>query len=83
MMLQPAGRRSKRKRQPEEESGSFDPIALTLALWLGLVVGVSGFVRLAQDAAADAALMQAHQTVATHTPEEASPLNPKLMAFGG
>ncbi len=33
-----------------------DPIALTLALWLGLVAGVSGLDRLRKEASAQAAL---------------------------
>ncbi len=82
-MMQPAGRQSKRKRQPEEDRDSLDPIAVTLAIWLGFVVGVSGITRLAQDAAADAALVQAGQTAAAHPAEETSPFNPRLMAFGG
>jgi hypothetical protein len=83
MMLQPAGRQSKRKRKPEQEPESLDPIALTLALWLGVVVGTSGMIRLAQDASLDQALEQAGEPAAAHPMAETSPFNPRLMAFGG
>ena len=38
---------------------SLDPIALTLALWLGCVVGAAGLTRLQQQVSAQAALDEA------------------------
>ena len=40
------------KKPVDDEAGSLDPIAVTLAVWLGLVVAVTGLVRLSADAAA-------------------------------
>ncbi len=86
-MMQQAGRGSRRKRQPKDEQGTLDPIALTLALWLGLVVGVSGLLRMANDAASDAAIAEAvaqnSPSTAGRTATDTSPFNPRLMAFGG
>jgi len=50
------GRKS--RRAAESETAPLDPIALTLALWLGLVVGVTGLMRLSDNAAANAARTQ-------------------------
>jgi len=50
--------RDSRKRA-EANVAPLDPIALTLALWLGLVVGVTGLIRLSENAAANAGRMQA------------------------
>lgn len=83
MTMQPTGRQSNRNRPPEETPAGLDPIALTLALWLGVVVGATGLLRLAQDAADQAALAQAGQTGTNHPADEMSPFNPRLMAFGG
>jgi len=49
------------KKRAEAETAPLDPIALTLALWLGLVVGVTGLIRLSETAAANAARMQDQQ----------------------
>ena len=43
-------------KQPD---AGIDPVALTLALWLGLVVGVAGVSRMSQEAASQAALDEA------------------------
>jgi len=51
----------KSRRHAETEAAPLDPIALTLALWLGLVVGVTGLIRLSESAAANAARTQEHQ----------------------
>ena len=48
-----------RKREEREEAAPLDPVALTLAIWLGCVVGVSGLVRLSEEASAQAALDEA------------------------
>jgi len=48
----------KNRKSSESETAPLDPIALTLALWLGLVVGVTGLIRLSENAAANAACMQ-------------------------
>jgi hypothetical protein len=55
------------KRRAEAETAPLDPIALTLALWLGLVVGVTGLIRLSEAAAANAARMQNQQPRAAVT----------------
>ena len=71
----------------DEEGHGFDPIALTLAIWLGMIVGVTGLIRVSQDAAAQTALAQAAagQSVAgtAKAMEPAGLFNPRLMAFGG
>ena len=47
--------RSRERDEPEP----MDPIALTLAVWLGMIVGVTGLIRMSEHAAAQAALAQA------------------------
>ena len=49
-MPQPANR----KNREQDGSAALDPIALTLAIWLGIVVCITAFGRLAQDGAAQA-----------------------------
>jgi len=69
-----------RRKQAEAEAAPLDPIALTLALWLGLVVGVTGLIRLSENAAANAALMR------NQPPRAATmaPLRPlAFTAYGG
>jgi hypothetical protein len=51
----------KNRKPVETEAAPLDPIALTLALWLGLVVGVTGLMRLAENAAANAPRAQQDQ----------------------
>ena len=41
----------KNRKRAESETAKLDPVALTLALWLGLVVGVTGLMRLSETAA--------------------------------
>jgi hypothetical protein len=51
------------RRQSQSEAKPLDPVALALALWLGLVVGVTGLMRLsdaASVAAMHAAIAQVH-----------------------
>lgn len=62
-----------------EESQPMNPIALTLAVWLGLIVGVTGLARMSEQAAARAALAQANGPVA----EDSLAFNPRIIAFGG
>jgi len=45
----------KNRKRTEAETAPLDPIALSLALWLGLVVGITGLIRLS-DAAAENAM---------------------------
>ena len=40
----------------EDEAAPLDPVALTLAVWLGLIACVTGVIRLSDNAAAQAAL---------------------------
>ncbi len=42
----------KPQRDPETKAANLDPIALSLALWLGLMVGALGLQRMAGEAAA-------------------------------
>lgn len=42
----------------EENAAPLDLVALTLALWLGVMVAVTGLVRLAESAAANARMAQ-------------------------
>ena len=71
-----------------DEGQPLDPIALTLAVWLGVIAGATGLVHMAQDAAARTALAQAVNAPTAselaQRPQEPSPLfNTRLMAFGG
>ena len=65
-------------------TGTVDPVALTLALWLGLVVGVAGIDRVSQEAASQAALDEAvgkpHFAL---TMDDAQLFATRAMAFGG
>ena len=47
-----------RAKVRSEEDVRLDPIALSLAIWLGLVVAATGFVRVMQDAVAQARIAQ-------------------------
>ena len=64
-----------RQREPETKTSAFDPIALSLALWLGLMVGALGLQRMSEEAAAQKA---AQQRVAQ--PERTSQQNAALPA---
>ena len=79
-MLQPAGRRSKRKPEQDDQPPALDPIAVTLALWLGIVASATGLIRLEREAVAEAALAEAAGEPA---PNASQALNPHLAAFGG
>lgn len=48
-----------RRNQQESEAASIDPIAMTLAIWLGVVVSITALGRLAQDAQLQAGLQAA------------------------
>ncbi len=50
--MMPYGR--PRRRREESKAATYDPIAMTLAIWLGLVVSITTMGRLAQDAQAQA-----------------------------
>lgn len=52
--LDPSGRKGDRS-----ETAPLDPIPLTLALWLGIVVAITGLGRLSENAVANAARAQA------------------------
>ena len=41
----------RQRRHAEAEAAPLDPVALTLAVWLGVMVGVTGLVRLSESAA--------------------------------
>lgn len=47
------------RSKDEAGEAGFDPVALTLAIWLGLIVGVLGVVRVAERAADQAAATRA------------------------
>ena len=60
------------------------PIALTLAVWLGLIVSVTGLTRLSQNAAAQAALAQAaNRTGISQPSDDPHPIAMQVLAFGG
>lgn len=69
-------------RQDGDDARPMDPVALTLAVWLGLIVGVTGMIRLSDNAAALSAMAQKLQEAAPSA-EAQNPFNPRLMAFGG
>lgn len=72
------------QEREHSKAGSLDPIALTLAIWLGLVAGVGGLVRLSEDAAFQVALAEAAGDNKATAPVEApTPFSPRLLAFGG
>lgn len=64
----------------KQQPASLDPIALTLALWLGVVAGVSGLDRLRKEAAAQAAL---RPPAATPVIEGGQAPGERTIAFGG
>ena len=71
-------------RERSEVAGSLDPVALTLAVWLGLVAGVGGLIRLSEDAALQVALAEAAgDGKAAALVEAPSPFSPRLLAIGG
>ncbi len=51
--------RKSEARKPETKAANFDPIALSLAVWLGLMVGALGLQRMSDEAAARQAAQQA------------------------
>ncbi len=71
-----------RNRDCTEPAGSFDPVALTLALWLALMVGVGGLVRLSEEASANMALAEAAANGQTLESVELSPFSVPLLATG-
>ena len=67
-----------------DEPQPMDPIALTLAVWLGIIVSVTGLMRLSQEAAVQAALAQpTTQTDLAQSQDETRPLPLRMIAFGG
>ena len=73
-----------RKQREREDEAGLDPIALTFALWLGLVVGVAGFTRLSQIAATQAALDEAAgRPTQGYNHGDPQPFMARTMAFGG
>lgn len=51
-------RSAARTKVRTEEDARLDPVALSLAIWLGLVVAATGFMRVTQDAVAQARAAQ-------------------------
>ena len=47
-----------RTKVRSEEDTRLDPIALSLAIWLGVIVAATGFMRVMQDAVAQARIAQ-------------------------
>ncbi len=72
-------------RHDGNEPVPMDPVALTLAVWLGLIVGVTGLVRMSENAAAQAAIAQAggRPPEARQSVDAGDPFSARLMAFGG
>ncbi len=46
------------KNRSDQEAAPLDPVALTLALWLGFMVIVTGLARLSESAAANARMLE-------------------------
>ncbi len=67
-----------RKPETETEAAPLDPIALSLALWLGLMVGALGLQHMSEQAAAQQA---AQEATAQATPTQASTASPALRAW--
>lgn len=64
------GRSPRRSRPaPAEEAAPFDPIALTLAIWLGLIATATGMVRMSENAAAQAPPRQPGTAQPLETPD--------------
>ena len=71
-------------RPDGNEPVPMDPVALTLAVWLGLIVGVTGLIRMSENAAAQAAIAQAGgRPEAQQSVDAGDPFSARLMAFGG
>ncbi len=68
--------------QGDPNTDAMDPIALTLAVWLGVIVGVTGLVRLSENAAAQSALSQAGTSEATVLQPGVWATEPGAKAFG-
>lgn len=73
-------RRDERKyrRRAEAEAAPLDPVALTLAVWLGVMVAVTGLIRLSESAAtarASAGLQTQHASYAVR------PIGPAYAGF--
>jgi hypothetical protein len=69
-------------RWDAEDVAPVDPVALTLAVWLGLIVGVMALLRMSENAAMQAAQAQANAPPGVAA-EMANPFSTRLMAFGG
>ena len=80
-----------------EDGQGLDPIALTLAVWLGVITGTTGLIRMSHDAAAQTELAQAASQAQANrsglqengkapvlqTAEPAGLFDPRMIAFGG
>ena len=71
----------KPQREPESKAANFDPIALSLALWLGLMVGALGLQHMSEQAALQQAAQQgmAQQAAVAH-PRPARPVPAQAFA---
>ncbi len=73
--------------QRDEDQPGLDPIALTLAVWLGVIAGTTGLVRVSPDAAAQTALARSGQMQAgvgaAQTAEPTPLISLCLTAVGG
>ena len=70
-----------RRISEHTEAAPLDPVALTLALWLGLVVSVAAVDRLSKAAIAQAAL-QAEQGTPSAAPSLTAPHSMRFFAYG-
>lgn len=82
-MKSPWTRRARRGTCPQDDHAGFDPIALTLAIWLGLVACVVGVARLSEAAASQAALAQSAAQSDVQAGPGTAPMSGRMMAFGG
>ena len=69
-------------RTRQAESQPMDPVALTLALWLGLVASVVGLTRASEDAARQATLNQLWGKPAVNELTDINYINPQMVGFG-
>ena len=74
-----------RTKPRSNEDARLDPIALSLAIWLALVVAATGFLRVVQDAVVQARIAQDAARTASEVvtvPQPASPVGGVPSTFG-
>ena len=69
-------------RREADDAQPLDPIALTLAVWLGVIVIVTGLVRMSENASMQASLAQAAGRPGVAA-DDIGPLSARMIAIGG